>query len=50
MRPRRASGVTTCRSVWRTTVESRSARPVPASARKVRMKFRERPKVMVAAP
>ena len=50
MRPRRRSGVMNWRSVWRMTVEIESARPVPASARSVRGKLREKPKTIVEAP
>src|ERR1017187_8744629 len=50
IRPRSASGVTSCRTVWRTTVEIMSESPTRASAANVREKLRERPKTIVVAP
>ena len=50
MRPRSSSGVSSCRSVWRMTVETRSASPHRASATKVSVYERERPYTTVARP
>ncbi len=48
--PRSSSGVTSCRTVRRTAVETTSAAPVAASAANVSPTFLERPKTIVAAP
>ncbi len=50
IRPRRRSGVSSWRSVWRITVETRSARPVTASATSVSAYERDSPKTTVATP
>ena len=50
IRPRSRSGVISCRSVWRMTVEIASERPTAASASSINQKLRASPKRTVAAP